>query len=47
MAKIAWYSGKGTPFWEKYELENNNEDTLYKMINVSSIFSNPLGRYEV
>lgn len=35
-----------TPFWNKYELENNNEDTLYKTTNVSNIFSNPLGMYE-
>lgn len=37
---------KGPPFWNKYELENNNQDTLHKNPNVFNIFSIPLGMYD-
>lgn len=38
---------EGPPFWNKYELENNNEDTLHKTTDMINIFSNSLGMYEV
>lgn len=29
-------------FWYKYELENNNEDTLHKTTNLLNIFFKPI-----
>lgn len=35
------------PFWNKYEIENNNGDTfINKTANVFNIVSNPLGMHE-